>query len=126
MDSFGFTVEAVMPLTCPACGLVNPDSAGRCDCGHALAAVVVQGEQARVAQQERDAVRQTCPACRSTRYRVGRLPDASGSALTGSNRARFRPEENWIQAHPLVALACLACGHVRLFLYESDRALLDQ
>jgi rRNA maturation protein Nop10 len=82
-------------------------------------------QEAETAQQERYALQQKCPVCGSTRYRTGCLPDSGGSALTGSNQARFRPEENWIEAHPLIALACLSCGYVRLFLSESDRAELD-
>jgi DNA-directed RNA polymerase subunit M/transcription elongation factor TFIIS len=85
-----------------------------------------EAERAHIAQQQRDAMRKKCPVCGSMRYRLGRLPDAQGSALTGSNRARFRPEENWVEAYPLLALACLSCGHVRLFLFEDDRAYLDQ
>jgi hypothetical protein len=40
--------------------------------------------------------------------------------LTGSNCIRFRPDENLISSYQLCALACLNCGHVRLFLYEGD------
>lgn len=83
-------------------------------------------ERERIARGERIAHRKKCPICGSERYRAGRLPDAQGSALTGSNRARFRPEENLIKAYPLEALACLDCGHVRLFLFEEDRRNLEQ
>lgn len=86
----------------------------------------VQAEEVKQALQARVELRRKCPVCGSTRFRVGRLPDAQGSALTGSNRARFRPEENWIDAYPLEAMACLDCGYVRLFLFDSDRASLDQ
>ena len=82
-------------------------------------------EKAAIAYQTRLVQRSKCPVCTSKRFRVGRLPDAQGSAITGSNRARFRPEESWIDAYALEALACLDCGHVRLFLFESDRAFLD-
>lgn len=85
----------------------------------------VEAERRSQALQARTALRQKCPVCGSPRYRIGRLPDAQGSALTGTNRARFRPEENWIEAYALEALACLDCGHVRLFLFESDRAYLE-
>ena len=85
----------------------------------------VEEENARRAIAARLELRKKCPVCASVRYRVGRLPDAHGSALTGSNRARFRPEENWIEAYALEALACLDCGHVRLFLFDVDRAYLE-
>jgi hypothetical protein len=67
-----------------------------------------------------------CPECQAEadrKQRVGCLPDSGGSALTGSNRARFRPEENWMESHELCALDC---GHVRLFLYEGERSYLNQ
>lgn len=101
------------------------------DCREAAdqAAVAVERAAAAQAQRELDARlawRTKCPVCGSGHYRVGRLPDAQGSALTGSNRARFRPEENWIEAYPLEALACMDCGHVRLFLFDDDRAFLRQ
>lgn len=72
-----------------------------------------------------DAFWRKCPACGSNRYKAGRLPDAGGGALTGRNQARFKPHENWIDAFPLEALACLNCGHVRLFLHEIDREFLE-
>jgi DNA-directed RNA polymerase subunit RPC12/RpoP len=86
----------------------------------------VEGEKERQALQIRLELRSKCPVCGSRRSRTGRLPDAGGSALIGNNRARFRPEENLIEAYDLEALACMDCGYVRLFLLEDDRAYLDQ
>lgn len=74
----------------------------------------IDAERKRTGQDKRDEFREKCPACGSARFRAG--------VLGGSN---FAPKENWIVNYFIEALACLTCGHVRLFLFEGDRAHLD-
>jgi len=33
---------------------------------------------------------------------------------------RFKPHQNWLSEHPMVAAACLNCGLVSLFLVQSE------
>jgi len=68
-------------------------------------------------QDQRDEFRAKCPVCGDKRSKRGRVLERSN--------LRFKPGEDWLGGYPLEALACLCCGHVRLFLYEVHRAELD-
>ncbi|GDX90495.1 hypothetical protein LBMAG46_05000 [Planctomycetia bacterium] len=68
-------------------------------------------------QDQRDEFRAKCPICGDNRSRPGRF--------FGQGYLYFKPSENWICSYPLEALACLRCGHIRLFLDEVGRAALD-
>lgn len=60
-------------------------------------------------------VQRKCPCCSGTNLRRGAIPDSGAGTL---GRLRFKPEENWVTTHELMALACADCGHVSLYLYE--------
>ena len=68
-------------------------------------------------QDQRDEFRAKCPVCGDNRSRPGRALERS--------YLKFKPSENWICSYPLEALACLRCGHIRLFLNEEGRSALD-
>lgn len=56
-----------MPLKCPACGLVNTDTASRCDCGEDLAAVAALAEQLAADHAPQPGTMRTCMRCGSDR-----------------------------------------------------------
>ena len=68
-------------------------------------------------QDQRDEFRAKCPVCGDNRSRPGRAFERG--------YLKFKPSENWFYHYPLEALACLRCGHIRLFLNEEGRAELD-
>ncbi len=68
-------------------------------------------------QDQRDEFRAKCPVCGDNRSRPGRAGERSYMS--------FKPSENWFSRYPLEALACLRCGHIRLFLNEEGRSALD-
>src|SRR5262249_40403969 len=43
--AFGFKTEDPVPLKCPKCGLMNPDTSPRCDCGQDLSALAEEAER---------------------------------------------------------------------------------
>jgi len=51
-----------------------------------------------------------CPGCQSTRLNPGKLTQHNFESLA------FKPQQNWINGHTMVAVACLNCGLVSLFL----------
>jgi len=58
-------------------------------------------------------VQRRCPSCSGTKLRLG-------ATTAEADKLRFKPEENWVTTHELIALACTDCGHVALFLPDSE------
>lgn len=67
-----------------------------------------------------------CPSCAGTELRRGVIPDTGGSALSGTHRLRFKPEENWVTTHQIQAFVCLRCGYVGLWLADGELESLKQ
>ncbi len=56
-----------------------------------------------------------CPGCQSTRLNPGKL--SQSDSWWG---IYFKPQQNWINSHSMIAAACLDCGLVSLFLDGPD------
>src|SRR5262245_29183013 len=65
--TFGPKREVLVPIECPRCGAVNPETSRRCDCGQDLSAVAAQVEErpreGGVPQQSADDESRRCAKC---------------------------------------------------------------
>lgn len=61
-----------------------------------------------------------CPGCQSSRLNPGKLSQYEW------DRIYFKPQQNWINGHHLVAMACLDCRLVSLFLDEHELQALRE
>jgi hypothetical protein len=61
-----------------------------------------------------------CPGCQSTRLNPGKLTQHNWEGLY------YKPQQNWINSHYLIAAACLDCGMVSLFLDGAELQALRE
>ncbi len=108
-----------MPIECPRCGRVNPETSRRCDCGQDLSTVA---EQTHIALQPdapspaaKDSLPRRCPLCQGTNIRID-----GWSGLEA--RAQFG--KKWMgtgdTGYALNCFACMGCGYVGHYLSPGD------
>jgi hypothetical protein len=113
-----------MPLECPRCGRVSPETSRRCDCGQDLSTVAAQAkvalQPALPGQVPKDALPRRCPLCQGANIRTDGWTGVDARVQFGQRTMGFGDS-----GYGLNCFACLDCGYVGHYLSPGDLQTLQ-